>query len=279
MKKKTRTILVILLALIFVISATWSLVLMLRNQREAAFYQAAQQAYVQVREPSASYDPTETPEAELPQELDVPSPELEAPAKADEDGTVLEVDFEALLASGKDVKAWLYVPNTNISYPVVQGPDNDAYERHDYTGAYAWSGSIFLDYRSDADFSGRNTVIYGHNIKSGVMFSQLSQFRDSEFLEASPVFYVVTPEEQKEYEICAVLITDALGPVYTFSFADDAAFTSYLQTLYGDAVATAGEAPAAEDRIVLLSTCTNRTKTERLVVVGRLLAEEGDGAE
>ena len=279
MKKKMRTILVILLALVFVISASWSLVLILRNRREAAFYQAAQQAYVQVREPSASDDSSETRKAEPPQESDMPSPELETPEKADEDSMVIEVDFETLQAAGKDVKAWLYVPNTNISYPVVQGPDNDSYERHDYTGAYAWSGSIFLDYRSDADFSGRNTVIYGHNIKSGTMFSQLGQYRDSAFLEASPVFYVVTPEEQKKYEICAVLITDALGPVYTFSFADDAAFTSYLQTLYGDAVATAGEAPAAEDRIVLLSTCTNRTKTERLVVGGRLLGEEGDGAE
>ena len=43
-----------------------------------------------------------------------------------------------------------------------------------------------------------------------------------------------------------------------------------LAALLEDAVLTAGDAPAAQDPIALLSTCTNRGRTERLVAAGRL---------
>lgn len=256
----------ILLAVIFAGSVVWASVLILRNRREAAFYSETQQSYVQIVQSS--------PPAAEP---DVPSVsgtgEETQPSKAD--ALQISVDFADLQAAGKDVAAWLYVPGTNISYPVVQGPDNHTYERHDYTGTYAWAGSIFMDYRCASDFSGKSTVLYGHNIKNDTMFSQLSKFRDGTFTADHPNFYVITPEGQQKYEVFSVRLAEANDPIYTFSFADDAAFSNYLNLLRSDALISCEAVSVGQnDRIVLLSTCTNRVKTERLVVAGRLVSQD-----
>lgn len=272
--KKIRLILIILLALIFVVSATWSVCLLLRNRKEAAFYETVQQEYVQIIPVQIEKEPETAvtqPEQAAPQ-ASAAEEEQEPPVQ--EEAVQIQVDFEALLQAGSDVKGWIYVPGTNISYPIVQGADNKYYERRDHTGTYAWAGSIFMDYRSTADFSGRNTVLYGHNIQNGTMFSQLKKFRDSAFAAENSSIFVATPEAQLEYEIVSVLIADALGPVYTFSFADDAAYEQYLQTVNASAVWNSGAELTADDQLLLLSTCTNRQRTERLLVVGRLLPEK-----
>lgn len=264
-----------LLALVLAVSAVQVIRLTARSRREASFYETARRAYVQGpagperEEPAAGAAETESGAAgqdAAETEGGAAAPDAaEAPA-----APALQVDFPALQAAGRDVRAWISVPGTGISYPVVQGTDNKTYERRDYTGAYAWSGSIFLDCRCEADFAGRSAILYGHNLQDGSMFSQLERFQEEAFLAEHPVFYIATLDALRTYEIFAVLVTDAAGPAYTTEFADDAAYAAYLAALLEDAVLTAGDAPAAQDPIALLSTCTNRGRTERLVAAGRL---------
>ena len=46
-------------------------------------------------------------------------------AGADVEPDKLSVDWAALKAANPDTVAWVYIPGTSISYPVVQGTDND----------------------------------------------------------------------------------------------------------------------------------------------------------
>ena len=71
-------------------------------------------ATTKTEEPQAESEPAEPSEPE-PEPLSYPT---EPP---------LAVDFESLKAINPDVKGWLYIEALDISYPVVQGPDNDAY--------------------------------------------------------------------------------------------------------------------------------------------------------
>ena len=48
----------------------------------------------------------------------------------------------------KDVVGWITIFDTHISYPVVQGKDNQEYLNKDVFGKFSFSGSIFLDYRN-----------------------------------------------------------------------------------------------------------------------------------
>ncbi|MFR1174787.1 MAG: hypothetical protein ACLSEA_14945 [Thomasclavelia ramosa] len=41
------------------------------------------------------------------------------------------IDFEALLARNSDVKGWIDIPDTKVSYPIVQGETNDTYIHSD----------------------------------------------------------------------------------------------------------------------------------------------------
>ena len=81
----------------------------------------------------------------------------ETPEEVAEQG-VLQVDFNKLEEINPDVIAWIEIPGLEISYPVVQGRDNDYYLHHLITGENHKSGSIFMDFHNQEDLSDRNTI-------------------------------------------------------------------------------------------------------------------------
>lgn len=61
--------------------------------------------------------------------------EAEAPETAEASSYVSPVDFEELQKVNKDIYAWLEIPGTNVSYPILQHPTEDEYYlRRNYKG-------------------------------------------------------------------------------------------------------------------------------------------------
>lgn len=81
--------------------------------------------------------------------------------------------FDSLLKMNKDTVGWIYVKNTNINYPVVQGNRNNYYLWRDFNKKRNNYGWIFMDYRNDHNNLDQNTIIYGHNVKEGIMFGTM----------------------------------------------------------------------------------------------------------
>ncbi len=81
--------------------------------------------------------------------------------------------FDSLLKMNKDTVGWIYVKNTNINYPVVQGNRNNYYLWRDFNKKRNNFGWIFMDYRNDHNNLDQNTIIYGHNVKEGIMFGTM----------------------------------------------------------------------------------------------------------
>lgn len=104
-----------------------------------------------------------------------------------------KVDFESLQAVNSDVVAWLYIPDTNVNFPVVKGPSNFTYLNLDYEGNYSIAGSIFMDIACSSDFSDIETLLYGHNMHNGAMFGRLKKFEDTDYLKAHKDVYVLLP--------------------------------------------------------------------------------------
>ena len=106
----------------------------------------------------------------------------------------LQVDFAALQAINPDIVGWIYIEALDISYPVVQGEDNDFYLHRTFEKKDNFAGSIFVEYRNSGDFTDPNTIIYGHNMKNQSMFGKLKLLKEWEEYKDSMYFWVMTPD-------------------------------------------------------------------------------------
>lgn len=183
-----------------------------------------------------------------------------------------DVDFAALQGVNPDVVGWIYIEAlAGISYPVVQGEDNEEYLHTTYENNYNFAGTIFIDYENSRDFSDCNTLVYGHNMKNGSMFGQLKKFsEDQTTYEKSKYFWIFTPEKDYRYEIISAYTTGVNSDTYTLFKGPGDEFQEYLDTIKGySEIETDDTELTIKDRIVTLSTCTGNDAT-RYVVQGRL---------
>ena len=107
--------------------------------------------------------------------------EIQETQENEAESIVPEIDFDALKTVNEDVVGWLYLPDTVISYPVVQGDDNSYYLKHLVDGTYNANGCLFMDHKNQRDLKDDNTLIYGHHMESGKMFASLVKYKDQEF--------------------------------------------------------------------------------------------------
>lgn len=138
----------------------------------------------------------------------------ETPEEVAEQG-FLQVDFNKLEEINPDVIAWIEIPGLEISYPVVQGRDNDYYLHHLITGENHKSGSIFMDFHNQEDLSDRNSIIYGHNMKDGSMFGTLDQY-----IHATMIYPFVRMLQEKCRDLTEEQIHKTLWKEYEISGAD-----------------------------------------------------------
>lgn len=187
----------------------------------------------------------------------------------------LKVDFDKLKKTNKDIVGWIQFDEPEkISYPVVRGEDNDKYLTTTFEGKKNSSGAIFMDAINTGDFSDRNTFIYGHNMKNGSMFGQLRKFKTKDYYEQNPYFYIYTPDgKEVKYQIFAVCIVEDTSRSYTRYYNSDEEYLDYLKYVKSIARYDTGVEVTAESKIVSLSTCTNVSETQRLLVHGVKISE------
>ena len=187
------------------------------------------------------------------------------------DGGSLSIDFDRLLSINSEVVGWLYCEGTAIDYPVVYSADNEYYLKHLIDGSKNANGTLFVDKRNSRDFSDRNTVLYGHRMKSGKMFGKLKSYQKQSYFDAHPVLFLYTPNGKYCIELFAGYTTASDSEVYSFVFEDEAAYQSYLDAALASSDFHSAVTPSTGDRIVTLSTCDYTFEGARYVVQGRLL--------
>ncbi|MCL1829128.1 MAG: class B sortase [Oscillospiraceae bacterium] len=263
---KKRIILNILIAVFgitFLVSAGLIIKTIMEYNRAREFYSSAVDEFFTITPIYVSAaGPTERPAEQAP---DIePEQEPQGPAAS------VQIDFDSIRAINPDVYAWIWIPDTVINYPVLQGDSNWTYLGKTFDGTPSNSGSIFLDYKNAPDFSDRNTVVYGHNMQSGDMFGSLKKFQSETYMKEHPYFYIFEPDGCNRYEIFCSAVTRFDSSVYTFRFYDDNVFSEHLKMLGRISYVRSETEVTADDLIVTLSTCTNGSKLERFVLVGRL---------
>lgn len=108
-------------------------------------------------------------------------------SKSEESKTI---DWSYLKSVNEDIIAWIEIEGTNINYPILK--DNNLYYlKHSYNKKYNNNGSIFTN--DTYPFIDEETIIYGHNMKNGSMFSELSKYLNKDFFYSHNIIKIYTP--------------------------------------------------------------------------------------
>ena len=185
----------------------------------------------------------------------------------------------------QDTKAVLEIPGM-LEYPVVQSKDNNFYLHRGLDKHYKYSGTLFIDYHNNSDFTDDNTIIYGHNMTSGRMFGNLKKYKSKSYLAQHRYFFVHTRktgntsvegfsqdgdnyDELLKYEIKNVCVVNLGSKIYTIQFGDNFTQEDYIKRYHG----LFGNSLDKDKTICTLSTCTNFGR-QRLVIQGSLVSRE-----
>ncbi len=182
------------------------------------------------------------------------------------------IDFEKLHEISGNVVAWIELPGIDASYPVMQAEDNEYYLHRDINGDYLFAGSIFMDRYNDPKLRNMNTIIYGHNMNDRSMFGKLREYRNKEFYDGCPYFWIYTDEFSYLYQIFSVHPASDGSSTFTVKFIDADSFDSWLNKMKNSSEVSNDITPNITDQIVTLSTCTG-INSEKQVVQGILIAE------
>lgn len=192
--------------------------------------------------------------------------------------------FAALKEENEDIYAWIYIPGTEIDYPVLQHPTDDSYYlEHNLDGSKGYPGCIYTETVNSRDFTDPNTVLYGHNMKDGSMFAALHNYEDSQVFEENPYIFIYTPEKTFVYQIFAAYKYNAIHLIYNFDLSNREIFQNYLDQIFETREMGANIrkdiSVNAENHIVTLSTCISGEKNKRFLVQGVLLNDEEQSSE
>lgn len=187
-------------------------------------------------------------------------------------------DFDKLRAINPEVVAWITIDNTSIDFPVLQTTNNSKYLNTNVYGEPAVSGAIFMDYRCSADLSDQYTLIYGHHMRDGNMFSNIDKFKNEKFFESYRTGSFNLPMSQYELRTLSYLEADCRDA----DFYEPERWTkdnlqSLMSTILAKSIHFSPETAALVEqdpkcKIIVLSTCTAHDENLRSVLV--LVASE-----
>ena len=179
-----------------------------------------------------------------------------------------------------DMVAWLKIPDAKVDYPVMQTKeDEEHYMYRDFYGEPDKNGCLVLAAAANVDPPSGNLLIHGHNMKSGEMFGELDLYKDQEYEKRHSIMVLYTENEERTYQIMAVFFGKVLNQeedgfrYYRFFGTDDEEeFHAFYDEVKARSFYDTGVTADKDDELIMLSTCTNRGKRERLVIVGKRIS-------
>lgn len=193
----------------------------------------------------------------------------------------MNLKYSYLYALNQDFVGWLNIPGTNLDVQVVQGKDNASYLRHDFYGKWNRYGCPFMDYKNDSKYLDDNTIIYGHHMTDGLIFSNLDKYKTLEGYKESPIIEFNTLYDTYYFKIFSAFYinaTPADDNNYFFNFmitdfSTDERFSKFVDELKKRSVIDTGISVQPDDKLLTLVTCTFDFNDARFVVVGRMVRE------
>lgn len=188
-----------------------------------------------------------------------------------DDSASFAADFDELSAINPDIVGWLVCDGTVINYPIAQGSDNAYYLSHMFNRERNRAGCLFVDANNTPGFVDRNTIIYGHNMKSKTMFAPIVEYKKQSFYDEHPQMHLSTPDGNYTIELFAGLLAAPDDTIWQLSFTDDNSFDQWLRRTKSESTFKSNVDVHPSDRCVTLSTCSYEFENAKYVLVGKLV--------
>ncbi len=162
----------------------------------------------------------------------------------------INIDWEKLESINKDIIGWIKIDNTKIDYPILKDDDKLKYLKHSYNGKYNNNGSIFT--LNNNPFNDNTTIIYGHNMKSGIMFSELAKYMNEEFLKEHSSIKIYTKNQNYKatiFSCYSIGITEEENNIKSLDFKEEIDYYKKASKYFIEDIDKI-------EKIVKLSTCS-----------------------
>ena len=240
--------------------------------------------------PEATPTPSPTPTPSLtPSPEPTPTPDRSIRAEdvhnyASKEKVVLDEDkilpeLREIYALNHDLVGWIYIPDTNVDYPVVQSADMSYYLTRDFYGNSNANGQIILDTKCDPYTPSYNLVISGHHMNSGAMFGKLYMYRDYDYWQSHKLVEFDTLMARKRYVIFAAFFSadydvDEEGFHYNVDIQYRIDAKLWLNAIHDNQIYDTGIDVKFGDEFITLTTCDHSRRSDgRFVVVARRIRE------
>ena len=195
-------------------------------------------------------------------------------------------EFALLYANNQEIAGWVTIPDTLIDYPIAKAQDNQYYLSHDYYKNQTRYGVPFMDSGCTVQPLGENTVIYGHHMNNGTVFSGLDVYRTLEGYQKHPVITFNTIYERHQWKVIGAFITNSETKEdngYCFDyrkkgFVNETDFNGYVQEVKERSFFSTNVDVTYGDKLLTLQTCSHDFNDARLIVVARMVRDGEDVA-
>ena len=162
------------------------------------------------KEVSVTEEPVDISEPSVVSTPEIPEETQPRDVLAERGITIPEknIDWEELKSENPDIYAWIYIPGTNVDYPILQHPDEKSYYLdHNIDGSEGYPGCIYTQNVNSKDWMDPNTVIYGHNMNDGSMFHDLHKFEDNAFFDENSLCLYILLRGTKRMRYLQVILS------------------------------------------------------------------------
>ena len=213
MKKLVYTLTIVLLVLVFGVSAFFVGNYILESREQAKKFDALAQLKEEAKE-----------NATEPQVTEETGPDATYSDADIRDANNMLAEYGELYALNSDVVGWIRIDGTKLDYPVLQTPDNPNYYLYrDFDGKDSARGCIYAREECDINEPSDNITMYGHNMRDGSMFAAANAYVHKATWEENPLIFFDTLYEYRTYKIFAVFKTSAnIGEGFTYHNMIDA---------------------------------------------------------
>lgn len=193
------------------------------------------------------------------------------------EGKTILKKYRKLYKKNPDLIGWITVKNTKIDYPVMLTPNNSEYYLHrNYEKEEDVNGLPFLDAKCDIWDDNSNLMIYGHHMKSGLMFAHLLDFESEHFYRGHKTVYLDTLYDEREYEVVAAFYSqiykedeDVFKYYHHIGPLTEGQFDEYVKNVKKLSRYDTGITPQYGEQLLTMVTCAYHTADGRFVVVAR----------